>query len=161
MVETLNAYFTGFDANSAIYTSTPDIDLSHIAVDATMSLRKSNPIEVYEVMKRLKANKATGCDLIPPRLVQQSAEVLSQPFSTLFNYVLEHATVSSQWKLGEIYPVHKKDRNLMKSNYRHFCSIRLTGKLAKLNERALRFVYQDKISTYETLVVKHRHVKRA
>ena len=37
----------------------------------------------------------------------------------------------------------------------HFCSNRLTGKLEKLNERALRFVYQDKISTFETLAVKN------
>ena len=37
----------------------------------------------------------------------------------------------------------------------HFCSNHLTGKLKKLNEQALRFVYQDKISTYETLVVKN------
>ena len=35
----------------------------------------------------------------------------------------------------------------------HFCSNRLTEKLEKLNERALRIVYQDKISAYETLVV--------
>ena len=34
---------------------------------------------------------------------------------------------------------------------------RKTEKLEKLNERALRFVYQDKASTYETLVVKNGH----
>ena len=39
----------------------------------------------------------------------------------------------------------------------HFCSKRSTEKLEKLNERALRFVYQDKASTYETLVVKNGH----
>ena len=61
-------------------------------------------------------NKATGWDLIPPRLVLQLAEVLSKPFSTVSNYALDHATVPSQWKLGEISPVHK-DCNLMKSNY--------------------------------------------
>ena len=56
MAETLNAYFTGFDANSVNnnYTSIPDIDLSHVAVDSMLSLRKSNPIELCEVMKRLK-----------------------------------------------------------------------------------------------------------
>ena len=37
----------------------------------------------------------------------------------------------------------------------HFRSNRLTEKLEKLNTRALHFVYQDKISTYETLVVKN------
>ena len=36
----------------------------------------------------------------------------------------------------------------------YFRSNRLTAKLEKLNKRALHFVYQDKISTYETLVVK-------
>ena len=36
-----------------------------------------------------------------------------------------------------------------------FCSNRLTEKLEKLNEHELCFVYQDKISTYETLVVKN------
>ena len=56
VAENLNAYFTGFDTNSANYTSTLDIDLSHIAVDAMLLLRKSNPIEVCEVMKGLKPN---------------------------------------------------------------------------------------------------------
>ena len=87
-------------------------------------------------MKGLKLNKATGCDLpvIPPRLVQQSAEVLSQPFSTLFNYVLDHATVPSQWKLGEISPMHRKDYNQMKSNYR---LISILPSLSKMFEKLI------------------------
>ena len=85
-----------------------------LAVDSTLLLRKSNPTEVYEVLKGLKPNKATGCDLITPELVQKLAEALSQPFSTLLNYILDHATVPSQWKLDEISPVHKKDCNLRK-----------------------------------------------
>jgi len=36
-----------------------------------------------------------------------------------------------------------------------FSTFQKLEKLEKLNERALRFVYQDKISTYETLVVKN------
>ena len=39
----------------------------------------------------------------------------------------------------------------------HFCSKCLTEKLEKLKERALRFVYQDKTSAFETLVVKNGH----
>ena len=37
----------------------------------------------------------------------------------------------------------------------YFRSNRLTEKLEKLNKRVLHFVYQDKIFTYETLVVKN------
>ena len=36
-----------------------------------------------------------------------------------------------------------------------FSTFQKLEKLEKLDERALRFVYQDKISTYETLVVKN------
>ena len=68
---------------------TCDADLSHISSQLTkanpLSLRKTNPIEVCEVMKNLKPNKATGYDQIPPKAVQQSAEVLCEPFSILFN----------------------------------------------------------------------------
>ena len=60
MAKSLNTYFTGFDANSAHYSSTTNIDLSHIADDSTLSLRKSNLIEVCEVLKGLKPNKVTG-----------------------------------------------------------------------------------------------------
>ena len=95
VAKVLNTYFTGSHANSGNYTSTANIDLSHIAVDSTLSLRKPNPIEVCEALKGLKPTKASGCDLIPPGLAQQSAKVLSQPFSTLFNYILDHATVPS------------------------------------------------------------------
>ena len=37
----------------------------------------------------------------------------------------------------------------------HFCGNCITEKLEKQNEGALRFVYQDKISPYETLIVKN------
>ena len=41
------------------------------------------------------------------------------------------------------------------AEFLHIYSNGLTGKLKKLNEQGLCFVYQDKISTYETLVVKN------
>ena len=68
-------------------------------------------------------------------------------------------------RMKKLLPLKLRERQLYRAfiaphfNYCaeswHFCS-RLTGKLEKLNERALHFVYQDKISTYdETLVVKN------
>ena len=100
----------------------PTPDLSHITENLaeipSLSLRKTNPIEVKEVLTKVKPNKATGCDLIPARVVQQSADVLCHPLSTLVNYVLDNAKIPQQWKLGEVAPVHKKNCGLDKSNYR-------------------------------------------
>ena len=39
----------------------------------------------------------------------------------------------------------------------HFCGKRLSDKLEKLNERALRFVYRDYSTPYETLLIKNGH----
>lgn len=75
-------------------------------------------MEVKEVLSGVKPNKATGCDLIPPRFVQQSADVLCYPFSTLVNYVIDEGKIPKQWKLGELTPAFKKENSLERSNYR-------------------------------------------
>ena len=69
-------------------------------------------------MRKLKPNKATGCDGIPPRAVKESMEVLCFPLSTLMNHVLTSTKIPQQWKLGEVTPVLKKDCSLLKTNYR-------------------------------------------
>ena len=83
-----------------------------------MSLKKTNPIEVNEVMKKIETNKATGCDRIPPRVVKESSEILCYPFSKLFNYILDCSKIPQQWKLEEISPVFKKDCCSTKTNFR-------------------------------------------
>ena len=98
------------------------IDLNHIASKfsnvPTLTIKKTDPTEVKKVLNSINPKKATGCDLIPPRVVQQSAEVLCYPFATLFNYVLDAGKVPRQWKFGEITPLYKKDKDLERSNYR-------------------------------------------
>ena len=88
------------------------IDLNHIASKfsnvPTLTIKKTDPTEVKKVLNTINPKKATGCDLIPPRVVQQSAEVLCYPFATLFNYVLDAGKIPRQWKLGEITPLYKK-----------------------------------------------------
>ena len=83
-------------------------------------------------MKKLRPNKATGHDLIPPKVIQQAAGVLCHPFSTLFNYVLDQAKIPQQWKLAEISPAHKKECKLTKSNYRQ---LSILPSLSKVFER--------------------------
>ena len=97
-----------------------------------LSLGKTNSIEVLEVMKKLRPNKATAHDLIPPKVIQQAAGVLCHHFSTLFNYVLDQAKIPQQWKLAEISPAHKKECKLTKSNYRQ---LSILPSLSKVFER--------------------------
>ena len=61
---------------------------------------------------------AIGHDLIPARAVKDSAEVLCEPYCTLFNYILDVGKIPKQWKKGEITPAYKKDCSLSKDNCR-------------------------------------------
>ena len=78
---------------------------------------------------KIKTNKATGCDQIPPRAIKESAEILCHPFSELFNYILNKSRIPQQWKLGEVTPVFKKDCSLTKSNYRPITILRSLSKV--------------------------------
>ena len=69
-------------------------------------------------MTSIKQNKETGCDLIPPRALKLSADVLCYPLSTLVYYVLDNAKIPQQWELGVVALVCKKNCSFDKSNYR-------------------------------------------
>jgi hypothetical protein len=87
VAETLNKFFASVTRAERTSQAKSTLDLTHITQNLTeatnLSLRRTNPIVVKEVTMKIKSNKATGCDLIPPRAVKESAEVLCHPFSTL------------------------------------------------------------------------------
>lgn len=122
VAETLNKYFSSVSYVPDFDPDKPMPDLNHIAENVanvpTLSLKETNHAEVKEILQDVKINKATGYDLIPPRLVKQSAEVLCHPLSTLINYILNNGKIPHQWKSGEIIPVYKRDCELSKTNYR-------------------------------------------
>lgn len=70
MAETLNKFFTGFEyaRRGSGVKRKPDLTYiqQNLPPKSTLSLKKTNPMEVNEVMNKIKTNKATGCDRIPP-----------------------------------------------------------------------------------------------
>ena len=119
VAETLNDFFSNIVGTDK--TTERMKDFTHFPHDSACgqtTLNYTNPIEVKEIMCNMRTNKAIGHDLIPARAVKDSAEVLCDPYCTLFNYILEIGKIPKQWKKGEITPVYKKDCSLSKDNYR-------------------------------------------
>ena len=53
---------------------------------------------VKDCIHNLKINKASGPDLISPRLLKEGAIVLVRPFSVIFNRSLQQGYFPSDWK---------------------------------------------------------------
>ena len=76
VAETLNTFFTGAGDTNGRFSNAVNQETTASNETTTgqslLSLRKTDSIEVLEVMKKLRPNKATGHDLIPPKVIQQA-----------------------------------------------------------------------------------------
>lgn len=63
--------------------------------------------QVFNVLSRLKDNKATGPDLFPNYLLRNLAHVLASPLCAIINCSLRTGIVPTQWKLSRVVPIPK------------------------------------------------------
>ena len=85
--------------------------------------------EVEDILKTLDVSKATGPDMINPRLLKEAASILKYPLCKLFNLSLSTHTFPSDWKLANVTPVFKKDCPSDVKNYRPISLISVVGKV--------------------------------
>ena len=129
--ELLNKFFTEqstVDDSSSILPEfmSPSYDpLNTIEISAS---------DVIQAIKRFDVNKASGPDLISPKLIKEGMSQLVNPFTRLFNLFLRLKTVPDPWKESNVIPVHKKDNTSDPNNYR---PISLLSNVGKLMERCV------------------------
>ena len=66
-------------------------------------------IIIKTALQRVKANKATGHDHMPPRALKASIPSITRPLSHLINTIITTRAVPDSRKGGEIVPHQKKD----------------------------------------------------
>ena len=118
MAEVLNEYF------SSVFTTE---DISSLPVPFTkFEGNKSEhfgqlfvtPEMIATKIKKMKDNKSTGLDGIPPKLLKEIVEQISTPLAKVFNLSLEEEIVPSEWKKANITPLFKKGSRNKLENYR-------------------------------------------
>ena len=85
--------------------------------------------EVEDILKILDTSKATGPDMINPRLLKEASFILKYPLCRLFNMSLATCNFPSEWKLANVTPVFKKDCPSSLKNYRPISLISVVGKV--------------------------------
>ena len=74
--------------------------------------------KVSKYLKGINPKKATGFDGIPPSTVKSVHNVVAQTLTSTFNECLNSMNFPETMKYAEIAPVHKKNNEMDKANYR-------------------------------------------
>ena len=94
----------------------------------------TSALEVQNNLAKLDANKATGADKIPARILKECFRELSHPLPTLFNLSFRLGVVPQEWKRANITPVFKSDNKNLVENY---LSVSLLSVISKCQEKLI------------------------
>ena len=61
-----------------------------------------------KALSKVKTNKATGPDNVPPWILKDFAHILAKPLCAIFNSSLREGVVPSIWKSADVVPLAKK-----------------------------------------------------
>ncbi|KAF2362684.1 Cadherin [Trinorchestia longiramus] len=128
----LNTYFT------SVFTHE---DLTEISQPHALNPREilsDGVFTVEEVEKQLSIlnpYNSTGPDGLGPRILKETAEVISEPLTNILNRSFETGIVPEDWKRANVNPGFKKGNKKIPKNYR---PISLTSVIRKTIERLLK-----------------------
>jgi Reverse transcriptase (RNA-dependent DNA polymerase)/Endonuclease-reverse transcriptase len=95
-----------------------------------------SPWMVFQTIKTIKPDGATGPDGIPSKIVHKCAKVLAPSLSHLFSISMNCGELPKEWKLANVVPIFKTGRKDCTSNYR---PISLTSVICKIMEKIVNY----------------------
>ena len=100
------------DTSNASLPEVPQINLQGL------SSIKATENEIYDLIKSLDTNKATGPDGVSPRLLKEADLAIVPSLSKLINKSLEESKTPILWKKANVLPLFKKGSKADVNNYR-------------------------------------------
>ncbi|KAK4808471.1 LOW QUALITY PROTEIN: hypothetical protein QYF61_005788 [Mycteria americana] len=84
---------------------------------------------VSDLLHHLDTHKSMGPDEIHPRILKELAEVLTKPFSIIYQQSWLTGEVPVDWRLVNVTPIYKKGRKEDPGNYRPVSLTSVPGKM--------------------------------
>ena len=95
--------------------------------------------DVLDQLSCLDITKAYGPDEISPRFLKEGGPVLAETILKLYRLSLRTSRVPCLWKKANVIPIHKKDKQCLRSNYRPVSLLSIVGKM--LERIVYKYVY--------------------
>ena len=108
--------------------------------------------DVKDVLSLLNTSKATGPDLINPRLLKEASDQLCKPLARLYNLSLRKAIFPDDWKIANVIPVFKSGDRFDFRNYR---PISLLSNIGKCMEKCI-FKYIHNFLVLYKIITSHQ-----
>ncbi|KAJ4447210.1 hypothetical protein ANN_09212 [Periplaneta americana] len=111
---------------------TPFMDTVRLTPDVRKNTSESSPINLEEVImavEKLKNNKVSGSDNIPPELLKNGCGKLLVCMKNLLPQIWEKEVFPKEWCMEIICPIHKRGDQIEYSNYRGITLLNTTYKL--------------------------------
>ena len=80
-------------------------------------------------MRGLKANKTTGLDKIPPKILKLSASIVAPSLTYIFNLSLATGIYIDDWKRARVTPIFKSGDRRQCANYRPISILPVVSKV--------------------------------
>lgn len=80
--------------------------------------QRTNQVLVEKLLRDINVRRSCGHDMISPRLLKESAAMISGPITNIINFSIDLCKYPDSWKMGQVTPLFKKDDELNKANYR-------------------------------------------
>ncbi len=139
--ERFNKFFTNI-ARSLTHNMPLASDEAHAKLHGLINCRTGastsfeiplvNQETIDKELNRLENGKAVGLDRIPPKLLQLSASVISQPRTYILNQSIKTIICPDEWKTAKVYHSIYKDSTQLRENFR---PISVLSTLSKLLEK--------------------------
>lgn len=98
-------------------------------------------------LKKIKRNKSTGLDDLPPGMLKDCREYIITPLHHIINLSLQSKIVPSAWKQAKIVPIFKSGDKEKAENYRPISVLPVLSKLLEkaVHDQLLTFLESNKL----------------
>ena len=125
----------------------------HLLTDKCLSTVKFVNTDILKIIQNLNPNKTRGHDKISIRVLKICGNSMCRSLELIFNDCLANGIFPSDWKKGNIVPVHKKNDKRRLNNYRPISLLPICSKTFQrliFNEMFGFFNESDLISQYQS-----------
>ena len=139
-----------FGTDYSIHPSIQSILINHSSNTMTnFDFEFTNLKQVEKFLLEMNTCKSCGHDLIPPRLLKESASVISEPLAKIMNCSISLGHYPSRWKMGQVTPSFKKGDEFCKNNCRPVSVLpALHNTFERILAKQLEPFYQDILSDF-------------